>query len=76
VRHDGTLVSENRAERDGLLERASIHDAVLAAIPASLGVAAVVGFVLSLSVGTTLAAGAVPATGTVGYALFYNPPEE
>jgi len=53
----------------------SVHDAVLAAIPASMGIAALVGAALSLSLGTALALGSVPASGTIGYALFLNPPE-
>ncbi|QLH76712.1 hypothetical protein HZS55_05060 [Halosimplex rubrum] len=52
----------------------SVHDAILALIPAILALAALVGAVLSWSWGTALAVGSVPASGTVGYALFYNPP--
>ncbi|WP_459191208.1 hypothetical protein [Halosimplex sp. J119] len=61
------------AERDtrGVL---SVHDAVLALIPAILVGAALVGAALSWSWGTALAVGSVPASGTVGYALFFNPP--
>lgn len=55
-------------------ESFSIHDAVLAAIPTVLAVAAALGAVFSLSTGAVLALGGVPASGTVGYALFYNPP--
>ncbi|WP_436911345.1 hypothetical protein [Halosimplex marinum] len=53
----------------------SVHDAVLALIPAVLALAALVGIVLSWSWGTAMAVGSVPASGTIGYALFYNPPE-
>ncbi|QLH84908.1 hypothetical protein HZS54_05140 [Halosimplex pelagicum] len=52
----------------------SVHDAILALIPAILALAALAGAVLSWSWGTALAVGSVPASGTVGYALFYNPP--
>ncbi|WP_135366020.1 hypothetical protein [Halosimplex halophilum] len=53
----------------------SVHDAVLALIPALLALAALAGVVLSWSWGTAMAVGSVPASGTIGYALFYNPPE-
>jgi len=53
----------------------TVHDAVLAAIPASLVVVALVGLAASLSVSTALGLGSLPASGTIGYALFYNPPE-
>jgi multisubunit Na+/H+ antiporter MnhB subunit len=49
-------------------------DAVLAAIPVLLLLGAAFSLVSPLSPGTALAAGAVPATGTIGYALFYDPP--
>ncbi len=52
----------------------SVHDAVLALIPAILVAAAAAGAALSWSWGTALAVGSVPASGTIGYALFYNPP--
>lgn len=52
----------------------SVHDAILALIPALMAFAALVGAVLSWSWGTALAVGSVPASGTIGYALFYNPP--
>ncbi|WP_123538074.1 hypothetical protein [Halosimplex salinum] len=52
----------------------SIHDAILALIPAILLAATLVGALLSWSWGTALAVGSVPASGTIGYALFYNPP--
>ncbi|MFB6087603.1 MAG: hypothetical protein ABEJ85_03690 [Haloarculaceae archaeon] len=64
--------SHRRADGRGSLSTA---DAVLAVIPAWLVVAALVGAAFSLSLWTILAAGSVPATGTIGYALFYNPPE-
>ena len=49
-------------------------DAVLALIPASMVVALAGALALPLSMGTALAVGSVPATGTIGYALFYDPP--
>jgi len=53
----------------------SVHDAILALIPVIMLAAALVGAVLSWSWGTAMAIGSVPAGGTIGYALFYNPPE-
>ena len=53
----------------------SVHDAILALIPVIMLAAALVGAVLSWSWGTAMAIGSVPASGTIGYALFYNPPE-
>jgi hypothetical protein len=52
----------------------SVHDAVLAAIPLCLAVAVAVGLALSAAPSKALFAGSVPATGTIGYALFCNPP--
>jgi len=49
-------------------------DAVLAAIPATLLVVLLAGLAVSLSVRTALALGTLPASGTIGYALFWNPP--
>jgi hypothetical protein len=37
-------------------------------------IAALVGFLSSLAMSTALAAGSLPATGSLGYALFYQPP--
>ena len=53
----------------------SIHDAILAVIPAIMVLATLAGLALSWSWATMLAAGSVPASGTIGYALFFNPPE-
>ena len=53
----------------------SVHDAILALIPIIMLAAALVGAVLSWSWGMAMAIGSVPASGTIGYALFYNPPE-
>lgn len=52
----------------------SVHDAILALIPAVMGLSTAVGVALSWSWATMLAVGSVPATGAIGYALFYNPP--
>ena len=52
----------------------SVHDAILAAIPLLLALATLAGAVLSWSWATALAVGSVPASTTIGYALFYNPP--
>jgi hypothetical protein len=67
-------VSPAPSDASDSLSTPSVHDAVLAAIPVSLVVTVLIGVALSLSAGTALAAGSVPASGTVGYALFYNPP--
>jgi hypothetical protein len=45
---------------------------ILMAIPMVVG--SVVGLVFSVQFGVALGAGSVPATGTLGYALFYDPP--
>jgi hypothetical protein len=50
------------------------HDLVLATIAAPMVIAALVGFLSSLAMSTALAAGSLPATGSLGYALFYQPP--
>jgi len=52
----------------------SRHDVLLAAIGLSMLVAGVAGLVLSVPLAVALAAGSVPASGGVGYALFYRPP--
>ena len=52
----------------------SVHDAILALIPAIMLAAAVVGAALSWSWGMAMVVGGLPASGTIGYALFYNPP--
>ena len=49
-------------------------DTVLALIPASLLAAAAVAAAFPLSLATALALGSVPATCSIGYALFYDPP--
>ena len=58
---------------DGSLTR---HDLLLATIALSLAVAGIVGLVLPVGMSLALGAGSVPATGSMGYALFYRPPVE
>jgi len=55
-------------------ETARTADAVLALIPASLLAATAVAAAFPLSLATALAVGCLPATGSIGYALFYDPP--
>ena len=59
--------------RDGASLTAA--DAVLAAIPTTLLVVLLAGLAVSLSIRTALALGTLPASGTIGYALFWNPPD-
>jgi hypothetical protein len=51
-------------------------DAVLATIALSMLLASAGAFVLPVSVWSALGLGSVPAGGSVGYALFYDPPVE
>jgi len=50
------------------------HDWLLATIAVSLVVAAVVGVLFPVGLPVALGVGSVPASGSVGYALFYRPP--
>jgi hypothetical protein len=52
----------------------SRHDLSLAAIAVSLLAASLAGALLPVGMMAALGAGSVPATGGVGYALFYRPP--
>jgi hypothetical protein len=52
----------------------SMPDLVLASIALSMLLASLGAVVTSLSFVTALSAGSLPATGSIGYALFYNPP--
>ncbi|MFC6974561.1 hypothetical protein ACFQL1_07500 [Halomicroarcula sp. GCM10025709] len=52
----------------------STADIVLASIALSMLLAGVGAVVSSLSIVAALAAGSLPASGSIGYALFYNPP--
>ncbi len=52
----------------------SRHDASLAGIAVPLALAAVVGALSPVGMATALGAGSVPASGSLGYALFYRPP--
>ena len=56
-----------------IVDERGTADAVLALIPASL-LAAVAAAAFPLSLGTAPALGGLPATGSLGYALFYDPP--
>jgi len=52
----------------------STPDAVLATIALTMAIAAFGAVATSLSVAVAMGAGSIPATGSIGYALFYNPP--
>ena len=52
------------------------HDILLAAIALPLVVAGALGALLPVGMSLALGAGSVPATGSLGYALFYRPPVE
>lgn len=53
----------------------SRYDFILAVIPASLILATIAGAVSPVGMITALGLGSVPASGSMGYALFYRPPE-
>ena len=50
-------------------------DLVLVAIALPLVVASLVGVLYSVRLALAVGAGSVPACGTLGYALFYDPPK-
>ena len=52
----------------------STADLILASIAIAMTLAAFGAVATSLSVAIAMAAGSIPATGSIGYALFYNPP--
>ncbi|WP_424002561.1 hypothetical protein ACOZ4I_02145 [Haloarcula salina] len=52
----------------------SAADLVLASIALSMVGAAVGAVLTSVSLVTALSAGSLPASGSIGYALFYDPP--
>ena len=54
----------------------STADFVLASIALVMAVAAFGAIATSVSVAVAMAAGSIPATGSIGYALFYNPPTD
>jgi hypothetical protein len=56
--------------------RVTRHDASLVGIAAPLAVAAAVGALSPVGMTTALGAGSIPASGSLGYALFYRPPVE
>lgn len=49
-------------------------DLVLVAMALPLLVASLTGLVSSIQLGLAMGAGSLPASGTLGYALFYDPP--
>jgi len=49
-------------------------DLVLLAMAVPLLLASLVGVVFSVQLGVAMGAGSLPAGGTLGYALFYDPP--
>jgi|AntRauTorcE11898_2_1112593.scaffolds.fasta_scaffold50234_2 hypothetical protein len=49
-------------------------DLVLVAMALPLLVASLAGLVSSIQLGLAMGAGSLPASGTLGYALFYDPP--
>lgn len=51
-------------------------DLVLASIAIAMSLAVFGAVVTSLSVAVAMTAGSIPATGSIGYALFYNPPTD
>lgn len=57
-----------------MLASLSAPDLVLACIAVAMLLATVGGLLTSFSVAVALGAGSIPAGGSVGYALFYNPP--
>ena len=54
----------------------STHDLVLSLIPGAIATAVFVAFLGVVSLPVAIAAGSVPASGAIGYALFYAPPVE
>ncbi|MEF8828997.1 MAG: hypothetical protein V5A49_08170 [Haloarcula sp.] len=52
----------------------SMPDLVLASIALSMLLASLGAVITSISLVTALSAGSLPAGGSIGYALFYNPP--
>ncbi|MFB6178535.1 MAG: hypothetical protein ABEI77_02285 [Halorientalis sp.] len=61
---------------DTRLDRVSKPDLVLSFIPGPLVVAVVVSLFVGVPVTLALAAGSLPASLAIGYALFYEPPVE
>ncbi|MFB6074719.1 MAG: hypothetical protein ABEJ89_06875 [Haloarculaceae archaeon] len=53
-----------------VLDSLAVPDLLLAAVAVLMVVASVAGALLPVGMSTALAAGSVPATGTIGYALF------
>ncbi|MFC6757151.1 MULTISPECIES: hypothetical protein [Haloarcula] len=59
-----------------MAEALSTADLVLASIAIAMALSAFGAVATSLSVAVAMAAGSIPATGSIGYALFYNPPTD
>ena len=59
-----------------MIDTLSTADLVLASIALVMTVAAFGAVATSVSVAVAMAAGSIPATGSIGYALFYNPPTD
>lgn len=49
-------------------------DLVLLAMAIPLVLASIVGAIFSVQLAVAMGAGSLPASGTLGYALFYDPP--
>lgn len=60
-----------RSPRTSIVSR---HDLVLAAIALPMVLAGLVGALFPVQLTVALGAGSVPASGGVGYALFFGPP--
>jgi hypothetical protein len=58
----------------GELASLSTADLVLVSIAVTMLMAAFGAVATSLSIAVALGAGSIPAGGSIGYALFYNPP--
>ena len=59
-----------------MIDTLSTADLVLASIALVMAVAAFGAVATSVRVAVAMAAGSIPATGSIGYALFYNPPTD
>jgi len=59
-----------------MIDALSTADLVLASIALTMALAAFGAVVTSLSVAVAMGVGSIPATGSIGYALFYDPPTD
>jgi hypothetical protein len=57
-------------------EQFATADLVLVAMALPLLLASLAGLASSVQLGVAMGAGSLPAGGTLGYALFYDPPAE